>query len=350
MADRRSPTARSGSPLVVTGTVGIDTIYTPNGHAEGVLGGSCTYFAAAASFYGPVRMVAAVGDDFPDEHRQTLTGFRAIDTSGLEVRAGSKTFRWGGKYLDNMDRRETLFTELGVVVEAPPAVPPGFRDSRFVFLANMHPGVQMHMLEGFPGRRLTVADTMDLWINTARADLDRLLTKVDGLVLNYDEAELMTGKRNPVTAAREILKLGPRFVVVKKGEHGALLVHRDGIGALPAYPAENVVDPTGAGDSFAGGMMGSLAAAGARGGNPGSFGHVLRALAHGTIIASFNIESFSLDRFKTLKRREIDKRHAEYLGMIRVHGDVGGGARGRSKPARAKPASRPKPAAKRRKR
>lgn len=348
MPNRRSPISKPANPLVVTGTVGIDTIYAPTGHAENVLGGSCTYFAAAASFYGPVRMVAAVGDDFPPEHRRTLQAFRNIDASGLEVRRGAKTFRWGGKYLDNMDHRETLFTELGVVIEAPPVVPPTFRDSRLVFLANMHPGVQMHMLNQFPRRSLTVADTMDLWINTARADLDKLLKVIDGLVLNYDEAELMTGKRNPVAAAREILKAGPRFVVVKKGEHGALLIHREGIGALPAYPAERVVDPTGAGDSFAGGMMGSLAAAGAGGGNPNSFAHILRALAHGTIIASFNIERFSLDRFKTLKRREIDKRHAEFVKMIRVHETSDRGAVRPPAAAKKKPAAKRKPAVKRR--
>lgn len=322
---RPSPKPRrgGGAGLVVTGTVGIDTIQAPTGNVESVLGGSCTYFSAAASFFGPVRIVAAVGDDFPAEHLSTLARFKNIDTAGLEVRRGSKTFRWGGKYLDNMDHRETLFTELGVLMEEAPPVPESFRDSRVVFLANMHPGRQAAMLEHFPHRRLVVADTMDLWINTARPDLMALLKKIDGLVLNYDEAELFTGKRNPVTAAKHILTLGPRFVVVKKGEHGALLIHRDGLGALPAFPAEEVVDPTGAGDTFAGGMMGSLAASIA--GKPaaataklGSFESILRALAHGTIIASFNIESFSLERLKTLSRRELDKRYDAFAKMIRL--------------------------------
>ncbi len=315
--NRSARSAGPSAPLVVTGTIGIDTIEAPTGRAESVLGGSCTYFAAAASFFGPVRIVAAVGDDFPPEHLATLSRFRSIDASGLEVRKGARTFRWGGKYLDNMDHRETLFTHLGVLVEAAPPVPAAFRDSPFVFLANMHPGRQAEMLASFPKRKLAVADTMDLWINTARPELESLLTKIDGLVLNYDEAELFTGKRNPVAAAREILRHGPRFVVVKKGEHGALLIHRDGLGALPAYPAEKVVDPTGAGDTFAGGMMGSIAASGTAGAREaGSFSSVLRALAHGTVIASFNIESFSLDRLKTLTRREIDKRHAEFAAMM----------------------------------
>jgi sugar/nucleoside kinase (ribokinase family) len=311
-------------PLVVTGTIGIDTVYTPSGHAESVLGGSCTYFAAAASFHTPVRIVAAAGDDLPDEHLSAIRHFPNIDASGLEIRKGSKTFRWGGKYHDNMDRRDTLYTELGVLMEAPPPIPEKFRDSEFVFLANTHPAVQLGMLEAFPKRRLAVADTMDLWINTARPELDKLLAKVDGLVLNYDEAELMTGKRNPVTAAKHILEKGPTFVVVKKGEHGSMLVHREGLGALPAYPAETVVDPTGAGDSFAGGMMGFLAAAGAK--HPGngsrrgaSFESLLRALAHGTVMASFNIESFSLNRLKSLKAEELDARYAQFAGMLRIH-------------------------------
>lgn len=304
--------------LIVTGTIGIDTIETPAGRVERVLGGSCTYFAAAASFYGPVRIVAAAGDDFPEEFRKTLAHFKAIDTTGLEIRKGSKTFAWGGKYHQNMNSRETLFTELGVIAEKPPAVPDAFRDSKFVFLANSHPGVQLDLLNNFPGKSLAVADTMDLWINIARAELQVLLRKVDGLVLNYDEAELLTGKPNSVTAARHILEMGPRFVVVKKGEHGCLLVHREGICALPAYPAESVVDPTGAGDSFAGGLMGSIAASARPGIDPGSFGTIRAALAHGTVVASFNIEAFSLDRLKTLSRGEIDKRYNEYVAMVRV--------------------------------
>lgn len=306
--------------LIVTGTVGIDTIYAPTGHVEGVLGGSCTYFAAAASFYDKVRMVAVVGDDFPQEHFLTLAKFRGIDTSGLEVRSGSKTFRWGGKYHENMDKRDTLFTELGVLLEAPPVVPAKFSDSQFVFLANTHPAVQMQLLSNFARPKIVVADTMDLWINTARAELDRLLASIDGLVLNYDEAELLTGKRNTVAAARKILHMGPRFVVVKKGEHGCLFVHRDGMGALPAYPAETVIDPTGAGDTFAGGMMGFIASHCAR--NPSadakSLETILRALAHGTVMASFNIESFSLDRLTRLTQDELKWRFDEFARMMRI--------------------------------
>jgi sugar/nucleoside kinase (ribokinase family) len=304
-------------PLLVTGTVGIDTVYTPTGHAESVLGGSGAYFAAAASFYTPVRLVAVVGEDFPPAFMQTLRHFRAVDLTGLEVRRGARTFAWGARYHQDMNRRDTLFTELGVVADNPPAVPPAFRDSRFVFLANTHPAVQRGMLDQVPARALTVADTMDLWINTARADLLVLLRQVDGLVLNYDEAELLSGRKNTVAAGRHILEMGPRFVVIKKGEHGALLVHRDGIAALPAYPTECVVDPTGCGDTFAGGMLGYLAGT-TDPARAASYEGVRSALVHGTVVASFNIESFSLERLKTLTRAEIDARVAEYAAMVRV--------------------------------
>lgn len=305
--------------LIVTGTIGIDTIYTPDGeHREGVLGGSCAYFAAAASHYGPVRLVAAVGDDFPDEHRGVLASFANIDASGLETRAGSKTFRWSGKYLDNMDHRETLSTDLNVLEEAPPKVPESFRDSEFVFLANSHPQVQMDMLAQVADAKLSVADTMDLWINIAKDDLTKLLRKVDGLVLNYDEAELYTETKNPVTAGRKLLEHGPRFVVIKKGEHGCILVHRDGVAALPAYPAERVIDPTGAGDTFAGGMMGHIASS-AGGEDPGSFDVIRRALAHGTIIASFTIETFSLERLAEITDAQIGERYDEFAAMMRLH-------------------------------
>ncbi len=343
--------------LVCTGTIGIDTVYTPAGHREGVLGGSCTYFAAAASFYGPVRIVAAAGGDFPAEFRKTLESFRNIDLTGLETRPASKTFAWGGRYHTDMNRRDTLFTELGVLAERPPEIPASFRDSRHVFLANTHPSVQLQMLDAFPRRQLAVADTMDLWIKTARAELDLLLTRLDGLVLNYDEAELLTGRANTVSAARRILDMGPRFVVVKKGEDGCILAMREpngkqeiAIAALPAFPSEDVTDPTGAGDAFAGGMMGRLAsdttesstsepqaraAKGSKGKGTESadrrdkatknpekpaigFDRLRQALAHGTVIASFTIEAFSLDRLAKLTPEELVRRYDQYARMVRV--------------------------------
>ncbi len=303
--------------LICTGTIGIDTIETP-GHTrrEHLLGGSGVYFAAAASFYTNPRLVAAVGDDFPDEFMNTIRSFEGVDTAGLEVRRGSKTFRWGGKYLDDMDRRETLFTELGVLEEAPPSIPESFKDSEVVFLANSHPVVQGDLLSQLRDPKLVVADTMDLWINIAKDDLTRLLGRVHGLVLNFDEAELFTGKRNPVTAGRHLLELGPRFVVIKKGEHGCILVHRDGLAALPAYPTEQVIDPTGAGDSFAGGLMGRLTSGGSA--DPGSFDSVREALAHGTVMASFNVESYSLERLQQISSADLRTRFADYASMIRI--------------------------------
>lgn len=300
--------------LIVTGTIGIDTIYTPDGqHREGVLGGSAVYFAAAASHYGPVRLVAAVGDDFPDEHRQTIAKFPKIDAAGLEVREGSKTFRWGGKYHEDMDHRDTLFTELGVLTEAPPEIPAGFADSQYLFLANSHPAVQMDLRAKLPNTKLAVADTMDLWIENDKAGLTELMGQIDGLVLNFEEAEQFTGKRNPVTAGREMLEHGLTFVVIKKGEHGAILVHRDGLAALPAYPAEVVIDPTGAGDTFAGGMMAQIAKTGDT-----SFDGIRRAMAHGTIIASFTIETFSLERLSELTEAKISARYDEFAAMTHL--------------------------------
>ena len=309
--------------LIVTGTIGIDTVETPAGEVcEGVLGGSCAYFAAAAQHHGAVNIVAAVGEDFPEEHMAKLSGLKGVDRRGLEVRAGSKTFRWGGKYHNNMDHRDTTFTDLNVLIEAPPVIPDEYKDAQYVFLANAHPMVQLGMLEQLPGRRLAVADTMDLWIDTARAELDQLITKVDGLVLNYDEAQLLTGHNNTVAAAKHILDMGPSFVVVKKGEHGCLFVIRDqdgvGIGALPAFPAETVVDPTGAGDSFAGGMMGYLAHD--QNGEPEfNLARLKAALAHGTVMASFTIETFSLDRLASLTTNELGERFDEFARMLRVH-------------------------------
>ncbi len=304
-------------PLIVTGTIGIDTVHTPTDTREHVLGGSCTYFAAAASFFTQVRLVAVVGDDFHADYQAVFRRFPNVDVDGLEIRKGAKTFRWGGRYLEDMNERETLYTELGVVAERPPTPPGKYADSKFVFLANSHPAVQMAMLESFPNRLIAVADTMNLWIDTARGELLQLLTKVDGLVLNDGEARLLTGKRNPFTAGKMILDLGPRFVVIKKGEHGCVLVHRDGVAALPAYPCESVVDPTGAGDSFAGGMMGHLAAAHSRD-QKIDMNAVQQAMAHGTIIASFTIESFSLDRLALLSKEEIARRYTEFQAFVRV--------------------------------
>ena len=301
--------------LLVTGTIGIDTVEAPTGKAERVLGGSCAYFAAAASFHAPVRVVAAVGGDWPAEHRKQLERFKDVDLAGLEVRPKSETFAWGGRYFDNMNERETLFTKLGVLEEKPPGVPKAFLDSKYIFLANTHPAVQLELLKHFPKRKFAVADTMDLWIKIARPELGELLKHVDGVVLNYSEAEQLTGVRNAITACRKILEMGPKFAVNKKGEHGAILVHRDGVATMPAYPAElhQVIDPTGAGDSFAGGMMGYLASV-----DRVDVQSLQTALAWGTVTASFTIESFGLNRLAQIDRKEIDSRMRLFQAAARV--------------------------------
>lgn len=301
--------------LIVTGSIGIDSIEAPTGTAENVLGGSAIYFAAAASFFGPVRLVAAVGEDFPEPHLDTFRHFQ-VNLDGLERRGGSKTFRWHGRYHQDMNQRDTIEVQLNVLAEDLPAVPTHYCDSRFVFLANTHPRAQATLLENFPNRALAIADTMDLWIETERPALLDLLRKVDGIVLNDSEAYQLTDKTNIVHAARDILTLGPRFVVIKKGEHGSFLMHANGMAALPAYATGSVVDPTGAGDTFAGAMMGYLASAAAGGDH--SLPTLKKAMAYGTVVASFTIESFSLDRLKKLSRADLDKRMLEYCAMLQV--------------------------------
>ncbi|MEX0652905.1 MAG: PfkB family carbohydrate kinase [Phycisphaeraceae bacterium] len=296
--------------LIVTGSIGIDSIEAPTGNVDDVLGGSSIYFAAAASFFGPVRLVGAVGEDFPPNFLETFRHFD-IDLAGLETRAGSQTFRWRGRYHENMNDRDTISVELNVLAEDLPPVPDSYRDSKYIFLANTHPDAQMALLEQFPEHELVVADTMDLWIENERPALVKLLEKIDGLVLNDSEAFQFTGKTNLVQAAESILAHGPTFVVIKKGEHGAFLMHKEGIGALPAFAARDVVDPTGAGDSFAGGMMGYLAAAGDH-----SLDALRKAIAYGTVVASYNIESFSLDRMKRIDRQAIDDRLKQFSDML----------------------------------
>ena len=305
----------SSNALLVTGTIGIDTVETPIARVDRVLGGSAAYFAAAASRLGPVRLVGVVGDDWPAEHRATLTTLRDVDLRGLETRANGKTFAWGGKYLANMNDRETLFTELGVVADAPPKVPAAFADSSYVFLGNTHPDVQLGLLEQVPSRTLAVADTMDLWINIAHDSLVRLLGKVDGIMLNDSEATHLTGIRNAVTAGRRILAYGPSFVVVKKGEHGAVLVHRDGVAVVPAFPAEEamVVDPTGAGDTFAGGFMAHIARS-----QSSDLATMQTALSWGTVMASFTISSFSLEAIAKATSDDLAARYQRFAQLARV--------------------------------
>ncbi len=296
-------------PLLVTGSIGIDTVETPFGKRESVLGGSAVYFSYAASFFTPVRVVGVVGEDCPDGLLDIFEG-RPVDTSGLETRKGSKTFRWHGSYVADMNAAETVEVDLNVLAERAPTIPEQYKDSQYVFLANTHPSLQAQMLGELKQRTLVVADTMNLWIQTTRPELLALLKQIDGLVLNDGEARLLTGQDNLIAAAKDVLKLGPTFVVIKKGEHGCLMVTGDSGGeafVLPAFPTEKVVDPTGAGDSFAAGMMGYLATQSSL-----SASTIKRALAFGTVTASFTIADFSLDGLRAASREQIDARWDEF--------------------------------------
>jgi sugar/nucleoside kinase (ribokinase family) len=297
--------------LVVTGSIGIDTVQTPHGTAPDVLGGSAVYFAYSASLFTRVQLVGAVGRDFPETFRQTLSR-RDIDLAGLETRAGSETFRWTGKYEGSMNEAETVDVQLNVLAEAAPTIPPSFKDATCVFLANTHPALQQSMAAQFTSAKLIVCDTMNLWITSEKAELTRLLSMVTGIVMNDGEARMFTGEDNLVTAGRRILGYGARFAIIKKGEHGALLVTSDDVVALPGYPTERVKDPTGAGDSFAGGMMGYLA-------SYGDFDvkHLPRAMVCGTVTASFTIEDFSLGGIIEVSRADVDARVDEYMSMLK---------------------------------
>ncbi|MHC4295520.1 MAG: PfkB family carbohydrate kinase [Planctomycetota bacterium] len=298
--------------LLVTGSIGIDTVETPSGRADDVLGGSSIYFSYAASFFSPVRLVGVVGDDLPVDFLKPLEGRSQIDLSGVEVREGSKTFRWVGRYHEDVNERDTVSVELNVLAEGGQKIPEVFRDSRYVFLANTHPDLQADLLSQLTAPALVVADTMDLWINTERESLERLLERLDGLVLNDSEVKLFTGEPNVIVAGLRISETVRRFVVVKKGEHGSLLFADGKVAALPSFPAHNVVDPTGAGDSFAGAMMGYLAAEDRT--DPAA---LRRAIAYGTVTASFVLEDFSLNRFVEITRDDIEERLKEFEELTR---------------------------------
>jgi cytidine kinase len=297
-------------PLLVVGSVALDSVETPTERRNNVLGGAAVFFSYSASYFSPVKLVGIVGEDWPQEHTRLLQS-RGIDTAGLHVVKGGKTFRWTGKYQPNMNDRDTLEVHLNVFGDFDPVLPADFRTSKFLFLANGSPIVQMKVLDQVDGAVLTVADTMDLWINIQNKELMQLLKRIDGLVVNDSEAKLLTGDENLVRAGKSILKLGPKFVIVKKGEHGAMFFSEHETYVMPAYPTPNVVDPTGAGDSFAGGMMGYLA-------EKNSFDPrtLKEALAYGILTASFTVEDFSLDRLKKIERADVERRMEDYRKML----------------------------------
>jgi sugar/nucleoside kinase (ribokinase family) len=291
--------------LLVVGSVALDSLETPFGQKEDALGGSATYFSTSASFFSPVQVVAVVGEDFPEQHLTFLKG-RGIDLEGV-TREPGKTFRWKGKYGYQLNEAQTLDTQLNVFERFDPKLPESYRDAPFVFLGNIHPELQGKVLDQVRAPKLVAADTMNFWIQGSRDALLKTLARVNLLFVNDAEARQLAGEHNVVKAARAILSMGPTRVVIKRGEYGALLFDRDHIFACPAYPLAEVFDPTGAGDTFAGGFMGTVATLGNL--NPET---LRRAMVTGSVMASFTVERFSLERLREVKRPEIHARFAEF--------------------------------------
>ena len=294
--------------IIAVGSVAFDTITTPSGHADSVLGGAATYFALAASYFAEVRVVAVVGEDFTAEHESVLTK-RGVDTRGIEHEKG-KTFRWGGQYLENLNEAKTDFTELNVFEKFQPRIPPEYKDSEFLFLANIHPTLQSAVRLELSDVKLTGGDTMNYWIRDTPAELRETLRLVNILLINDNETKMLAKEPSLPRAARKVLTMGPTALVVKHGEYGATIFFREGafgIGShpfrAPALPIEEVKDPTGAGDSFAGGFMGYIAS------QPELNREVIkRALFYGGVMGSFAVERFGTERLQTLTRKEIDAR------------------------------------------
>jgi sugar/nucleoside kinase (ribokinase family) len=297
--------------LTIVGSIGIDTIETPAEKREDILGGSASYACAAASFFTHTGMVGVVGTDFPGEFLDTWKGMD-INLEGLQTVEG-KTFRWGGTYHENMDSRDTNFTDLGVFETFSPELPEDYKEAPYVFLGNIHPALQLHVLEQVRNPKFVLIDTMDLWINIAKEELEKVISKCTMLTLNESEAQLFTGEHALTQAAKHLLELGPEYVLVKKGGNGSMLFTKQDVFLLHAYPLDSFKDPTGAGDTFAGGLMGALAASGKTDKEA-----IRQAMLYGSITASFGVEEFSLDRLVQLDRDEIEIRVAEFKEMCRI--------------------------------
>ena len=308
-------TVNTASPVLVVGSVALDSVETPFGRADDVLGGSGTFFSSAASHFAPVQLVGVVGDDYPVEKLAVLTE-RGVDLSGVEQTAGS-SFRWRGRYRHDLNAAETLETHLGVFSHFAPKIPEKFRRAPFVCLANIDPRLQLQVLEQVEKPRLVACDTMNFWIESRRPELLELLKHVDLITLNDGEARQLTEHTNLVHAARWILDRGPRHVLIKKGEHGAFMFTKDSVFFAPAYPLESVFDPTGAGDSFAGGFIGHLAATGDL-----SDRGMRRAVVVGSAMGSFAVEKFSNTRLLEITRADIDARVQEFRQLVAFDADM----------------------------
>lgn len=297
------------SEMLVVGSIGIDTLHVHNKKHEGVLGGSATYGALAGSLFSKVQLVGVVGQDFPDEVVQKLRD-RGVDVQGLEVTTG-KTFHWEGRYADDFSSRETLATELNVLADFQPKVPEAYRKTQYVMLGNIMPHLQISVLDQMEGPSFVIADTMNFWIDSKREDLERLLERVHVLVINDEEARQLARVHNLVHAGRVLQKMGPSMVIVKKGEHGALLFDNEELFSAAALPLDHVADPTGAGDSFAGGMLGYLA-------QTGETNHdaLRRAVIYGTVAASFCVEGVGIERLTDVSAKDIDDRFEQVRRLV----------------------------------
>lgn len=298
--------------LLAVGTVAFDDIETPYGRAEKVVGGACTYIALAAShFVKPINIVSVVGDDFPEKTLEYMQS-RGVNLDGLQIKKGEKSFFWAGRYHNNFNSRDTLVTDLNVLATFNPVLPEHYRTPEYLMLGNLVPAIQMQVLEQLKSRpKLVALDTMNFWMDNALADLIEVLKKIDCLIINDEEARQLSGEHSLVKAATAIQAMGPKFLVIKKGEHGALLFHGNRKFFAPALPLTEVVDPTGAGDSFAGGFMGWIA----KTDNP-NFENMKTALIHGSAMGSFCVEKFSIEGLKGLSAVEISNRVAEFSDLV----------------------------------
>lgn len=298
--------------VLVVGTVAFDSIETPFGSAERILGGSASYFALAASFFTPVRIVGVIGEDFPAEHLE-LFKRRKIDVEGIKREKGN-TFHWRGRYHEDINVRDTLELHLNVLAGFAPTLPERYRDAEYVFLGNIDPIMQSEVLNQIRRMKLVVCDTMDHWIRESADNLKKVLKRIEILVINDSEVRLLSGESNVVRAARAILKMGPKVVLIKRGEYGVLQFSDSQVFATPAYPLEQVFDPTGAGDSFAGGFLGQLA----RSGDTSQRG-MRRAIVYGSVVASFTVEDFGVKRLTTVSLPDIEERFERFVQLTDFH-------------------------------
>ncbi len=298
--------------LLVIGTVAFDAIETPFGKTDKIIGGAATYISVSASYFGNnINLVSVVGDDFPQATIDMLSN-KGINTEGLQIKQGEKTFFWSGKYHADMNTRDTMDTQLNVLSNFDPIIPESYQDCKYLMLGNLMPSLQQKVIKGLKNRpKLIVMDTMNFWMEVALADLLETMKLVDVLTINDEEARLLTGEYSLVKAARKILTMGPKYLIIKKGEHGALLFHEKEVFFAPALPLEEVFDPTGAGDTFAGGFIGYISST-----DDISFDNMKRAVIHGSAMASFCVEKFGLERIEGLTDGEIDERIKEFINLV----------------------------------